>query len=190
MARPSGRDIRNEVIEAATRAMQTQGAAGFSYGSIAGELDIKAPSIHHHFPHKADLLAAVVGKYREQFQHQVDALDEPSARERLQAYASLFLASAQRELMCLCGAAAADWNEINVPTRTEVRLFFDQQTEWVVALARQAVDAGEFNQQVDAEVFATAYVSALEGSLLLARVFEDHGTVLHVAIWLLDQAAR
>ena len=91
MARPSGRDIRREVIEAAMRAVQSQGATAFSYASIADELGIKAPSIHHHFPKKADLLTAAVAQYRSRFRRQVEELQHHSARERLEAYADLFL---------------------------------------------------------------------------------------------------
>jgi len=190
MARPSGRDIRGEVIEAATRAIQAKGATGFTYASIADELGIKAPSIHHHFPKKADLLAAAAAQYRSRFRQQVDALQHHSARDRLEAYAALFFAPAQRDLMCLCGAAAADWNDIGAATRSEVTAFFDREIGWVAARATEAVDAGEFTPELDSEAFATAFVAALEGAVLLARASVGPGAVPGTASFLLDQAAN
>ena len=190
MARPSGRDIRREVIEAASQAIQSRGATGFSYGSIADELGITAPSIHHHFRRKDDLLTAAVAQYRAQFRQRVEALEGRSARERLEAYASLFLAPAQRHLLCLCGAVAADWNGIDAATRAEVEMFFDQEIAWVTAQATQAIDAGEFDRGVDAEAFATTFIGALEGALLLARMSKDHGALSGTAPCLLDLATN
>lgn len=190
MARPSGRDIRREVIEAATRAIQSQGATAFSYASIADELGIKAPSIHHHFPKKADLLTAAVAQYRSRFRQQVDELQHHSARDRLEAYAVLFFAPAQRDLMCLCGAAAADWNDIAADTRSEVTAFFDREIAWVAAQATEAVQAGQFRPELDTEAFATAFVATLEGALLLARASADPRAVPGTARFLLDQATN
>ncbi len=190
MARPSGRDIRREVIEAASHAIQSRGATGFSYGSIADELGIKAPSIHHHFPHKADLLAAAVAQYRAQFRRRVEAMEGRSARDRLEAYASLFLAPAERDLLCLCGAAAADWTDIDLATRAEIEMFFEQEITWVAAQAKQAIDAGEFASRLDAEAFATTFVAALEGALLLARMPDHHAAVPGTASCLLELATN
>lgn len=189
MARPSGRNIRDEVIEAATQAIQTRGAAGFSYGTIADELGIKAPTIHHHFRHKADLLATAVVQYRGRFRDQVQALDAPGARARLESYASLFLAPAKRDLACLCGAVAAEWHGVDAATRAEVEHFFDEQIAWVAGEVSQAIGAGEFSPLVDAETFAAAFVAALEGALLLARVSREPEAVPSAASCLLDLAA-
>ena len=190
MARPSGRDIRREVIESATRAIQARGATAFSYAMIADELGIKAPSIHHHFPRKADLLAAAVAEYRTRFAEHVDQLDTTSARERLQAYAGLFLAPAQRDLMCLCGAATAGWNELDPATRAEVTSFFDREIAWIAAQAAAGVDSGELRSDLDTRAFATAFIATLEGALLLARASTNPGTVPATASFLLDQAAH
>lgn len=190
MARPSGRDIRSEVIESATRAIQARGATAFSYATIADELGIKAPSIHHHFPRKADLVAAAVAQYRTRFAEQVHQLSTPSARERLEAYAQLFLAPAQGELLCLCGAAAAGWNELDPATRAEVTSFFDREVAWVATQAAAGVDSGELRADLDTRAFATAFIATLEGALLLARTSTEPGPVAATATFLLDQAAR
>ncbi len=189
MARPSGRDIRTEVIEAATKAIQTRGASGFSYGTIADELGVKAPTIHHHFRRKAELLTTAVGDYRVQFRDQVQSLDGKTARTRLEAFAALFQAPAQRDLMCLCGAVVADWHGTDSATRAEVERFFNDQHEWLASEATRAIDAGEFSSVVDPDTFAAAFIAALEGALLLARVSHDPGAVPAAASCLLDLAA-
>lgn len=189
MARPSGRDIRTEVVEAATKAIQTRGASGFSYGTIAEELGVKAPTIHHHFRRKAELLATAVADYRAHFNDQVQSLDGATARARLEGYAALFLAPAQRDLMCLCGAVVADWHAADGATHAEVARFFDDQHAWLAAEAAHAVDTGEFCAVVNPDTFAAAFIAALEGALLLARVSHDPTAVPAAASCLLDLAA-
>jgi len=190
MARPSGRDIRREVIEAASRAIQSRGANAFSFASIGQELGIAAPSIHHHFPRKADLSSAAVADYAGRFRQQLDDLTGHSARHRLEAYAALFLAPAQRDLMCLCGAVAADWNGIDPTTRAEVAAFFDREIGWITAQAAEAIEAGEFRPDLDPEAFATTFLAVLEGALLLARAQDDPGSVSNAATFLLAEAAH
>jgi TetR/AcrR family transcriptional regulator, transcriptional repressor for nem operon len=188
MARPTGRDIRGEVIEAATRAVQAHGVGGFSYATLATDLAIKPPSIHHHFPRKADLLTAVVTQYRRSFRAEVETLDVESAFGRLEAYSLLFSRPAQHNLMCLCGAAAADWDGFDEAGRAEVATFFEHEIAWVAEQALQAIESGEFRSDVNPDAFARAFVAALEGSLLLARAAADPGvvsgnesTLLHLA---------
>lgn len=190
MARPSGRDIRSEVIEAATRAVQCGGVAGFSFGSLAEELGIRAASIHHHFPRKADLLVAVVAQYRDRFREQAESLDGATAYDRLAAYSGLFLRPAERDLMCLCGAAASDWSSIDPTTREGVSDFFAREIAWVAEQARKAIRTGEFASVVDPDAFATGFVAALEGALLIARVQEDPDVIPVAAALLLDLATR
>ena len=92
--------------------------------------------------------------------------------------------------MCLCGAAAADWNDIAADTRCEVRAFFDREIAWVAAQATEAVQAGEFSPEFDTEGFATAFIATLEGALLLARAAADPRAVPTTARFLLDQATN
>lgn len=43
------------------------GYRGFSFRELAAELGIKSASVHHHFPTKATLAAAVVRRYADDF---------------------------------------------------------------------------------------------------------------------------
>lgn len=190
MARPTGRDVRSEVIEAATRAVQSHGVNGFSYATLAADLAITAPSIHHHFPRKADLLTAVITRYRRSFRAEMETLGAASAFGRLEAYSSLFLTPARHNLMCLCGAAAADWDGIDEAGREEVATFFEHEIAWVAEQANQAIATGEFRPDVDPDAFARAFVAALEGALLLARVTGGHAAASGTASALLELAAN
>jgi len=47
------------------RTAMAHGYTGLNFRDIAAEVGIKAPSIYHHFPTKADLGAAVAKRYWE-----------------------------------------------------------------------------------------------------------------------------
>lgn len=60
MARPPKPLIlREAVVEASLRIIDTEGLAAFSLPRLARELNVQAPSLYHHFSDKAEILAAV-----------------------------------------------------------------------------------------------------------------------------------
>ena len=177
MARPTGRDIRSEVLAEARRAMQSSGVAGFSYGDLARRLGVRAPSIHHHVGRKDDLVAVATRIYRAEFRARVDALDEGSSVDRLRAYVAMFLEPAADGLLCLCGAVATDWADVGADARAEVEAFLADELDWLIAEVEQGVAAGDLRTGLDAGTFARALVAALEGALVLERTSAGAGVV-------------
>lgn len=169
MARPSGRPVRDEVLAAARPLIQRAGVDGFSYADIAAQLNIKAPSIHHHFPTKDDLVAEVATEYRRDFAARVVLIEEPSVSARLMAYADLFDDAASAGLVCLCGAIAAEWPNIASRPREEVELFFAEQLSWLTAELDEGVRARELLAFEDSSAMAQLILATLEGSMLMAR---------------------
>lgn len=169
MARPSGRALRDELLEATRPRIQSAGVGGFSYGDLAKELEIRSPSIHHHFPTKADLVGEVTSIYRADFAALVDAIDEPTAAARLHAYAQLFNKTSSAGLLCLCGAIAAEWPDISDRPRQEVEAFFADQQTWLTDQIAAGMHDGEFRTDIEAADGARVVLAALEGSVLMAR---------------------
>lgn len=169
MARPTGRDLRKEVLEEARSLIQSHGVSGFSYRDLAAALDVKAPSIHHHFRSKDDLIAAVAIEYREQFENAVDMIASTSTLERLVEYTELFSETARDDRMCLCGVAAVEWSSIGIGARREVGVFVDRQIDWLTATLRTGQQAGDISEGIEASRLAETLFSTLEGSLVVAR---------------------
>lgn len=186
MAKPSGRPIRDEVLAAACLAVQQVGVSSFSYGALAKELEISAPSIHHHFRTKDDLIGAVAARYRQQFNDSVDQIDEGTAAGRLTAYASLFDDTSRAELTCFCGSVAAEWRSVGQAARVEVAAFFDDQISWLAAQIEHGVERGEFRGDVDAAAMAPVFVASLEGALLVVRAGDDRCRPQAIAERLVD----
>lgn len=60
MARPpQALILREAVVEASLRIIDTEGLNAFSLPRLARELNVQAPSLYHHFEDKADILRAV-----------------------------------------------------------------------------------------------------------------------------------
>ena len=55
-----------QIVASARSLLATRGYNGFSYADIAEAVGISKPSIHHHFPSKAELVKVVVAQYREE----------------------------------------------------------------------------------------------------------------------------
>ena len=181
MARPTGRPIRDELVTSATTLIQRSGVNGFSYGQLAEVLGIKAPSIHHHFKSKDDLVSAVAQKYRADFAAEVAELKAESALDRIAAYGGLFTRAAQTDKLCLCGAVSADWVAVGDGARREVHAFFDEQRAWIVDQLEQASVNGELDPEVPIETAALTILAGLEGSLLISRATGHTNLPLDVA---------
>jgi TetR/AcrR family transcriptional repressor of nem operon len=169
MARPTGRDLRTELIQEATTAIQTNGTS-FSFQQLAEQLGVRAPSLHHHFRRKSDLIDAAASQYIEAFEDAVAKLDHTNAVDRLAAYVDVFTAPSREGRFCLCGALTADWQDTSPAMQKRIRAFFAGQHIWVQRTVEQGQAAGELQRDLDPDAFASGFIAALEGALLLARV--------------------
>lgn len=186
MAKPSGRPIRSELIDVATDMIRRVGVNGFSYGDLARELGIKAPSIHHHFRAKEDLVAEVAARYRAHFRSRVDSISADDVPDRLRAYAELFSATDAAEDLCLCGAVAADWRAVGETSRREVDGFFDDQRTWLRDQIERGQDDGSIRPELAAADLAEAFLASLEGAMLVGRTDGDAAVAARVGSLLTD----
>lgn len=170
MAKPTGRPIRSELLATARTLIQTQGIGVFSYGALAASAGITAPSIHHHFPRKDQLVAEIAAQYRDEFADVVHTIDATSAVERIIEYSALYAATARAGRGCLCGAIAAEWSSLGEPVRDVVDTFFAEQVEWLGDCVADGQRRGEIRVQgVDPATLARTLFAHLQGSMLLAR---------------------
>ena len=62
------------ILTAARDSMQVHGFGGLNFRDLAADVGIKAASIYHHFPSKAELAAAVAKRYWEDAVARLDDL--------------------------------------------------------------------------------------------------------------------
>jgi len=89
--------------------IRSAGYGGFSFRGRASEIGIKSASVHHHFPTKATMAAAVARRYGDRFFTAVVRRRNETAEDAVAAYRSAFKAALDRDgLVCLFGVLGAD----------------------------------------------------------------------------------
>ena len=92
---------------------------------LAAEIGIKSASVHHHFPTKATMAAAVARRYADRFFAAVARRASETADDAIAAYRSTFKAVVDRDgLMCLFGVLGAEAGGLSPEIASEVRSFF------------------------------------------------------------------
>jgi TetR/AcrR family transcriptional regulator, transcriptional repressor for nem operon len=159
---------REAVLEAARRTAQAHGYGGLNFRDIGADVGIKAASIYHHFPSKADLGAAIAKRYWEDTANELDALATGGPKKALLAYPRLFRRSLEADnRMCLCGFMAAEYDDLPDAVKTEVQTFADVNVAWLARMLAADVPKRK------CEARARAIFAAIGGAQLLARSRAD-----------------
>ena len=69
-------ETAERILDAANALLINRGYSAFSYADIAETVKIRKASIHHHFPTKAGLVAAVLRRHRARISEGMKALDD------------------------------------------------------------------------------------------------------------------
>jgi TetR/AcrR family transcriptional repressor of nem operon len=163
---------KEAVLAAAKRTAMAHGYNGLNFRDIAGEVGIKAPSIYHHFPTKADLGAAVAKRYWEDTVNQLENISNESsdALNALRRYPEIFRKSlASDNRICLSSFMAAEYDDLPDAVKTEMHGFADVNVAW---LSKLLVLAGVVKAK-DSETRARAIYAAVAGAQLFARGRSD-----------------
>src|ERR1700738_341704 len=163
---------REAILAAARRTAQAHGYSGLNFRDLADEVGIKAASIHYHFPSKADLGAAVGGRYCEDTAAHLESMLAGTSDpfRCLQQYPDIFRKSLESDnRLCLCSFMAAEYDDLPEAVKKEVRTFADVNVAWLskVLSAAAVVDSGESEQR------ARAIFAAVAGAQLMARSRSD-----------------
>src|SRR5947209_184712 len=110
------------ILDVAEELVQLRGFNGFSYADVAGRLGVTNASLHYHFPGKADLGIALVGRYSERFAEALGEIERRHERgdARLAAYARLYGEVLRAQRMCLCGMLAAEYQTLPEEMRAAI----------------------------------------------------------------------
>jgi TetR/AcrR family transcriptional repressor of nem operon len=172
-------DTKSALLSEAETLIRTIGYAAFSYADLSERVGIRKASIHHHFPTKEALGAAVIDSYLERFAAKLDALSERSAttKRKLLAYGDFFAASLQDGQMPLCGALAADAAYLPASMQQRVSKFFALHLAWLETLLADGLAAGEIENGRSPKACALLLLSTLQGASIVAWALKDPSVV-------------
>lgn len=167
------RDTRAELLIQAETLVRGRGYAGFSYADLSDAVGIRKASIHHHFPTKVDLGAALVAAYAARYAAALDTIratvaDGPG---RVAAYGKLYLGGVEQGLGCLCAALAIEGEALPERLRRDIATFFKGHLAWLEAILREGQADGTIRDGAEAAVLARYVIATLEGALLMERLF-------------------
>ena len=163
---------KEAILAAARRTAQAHGYSGLNFRDLADEVGIKAASIYHHFPSKADLGAAVARRYWEDTAAKLESmLAETSDPVRcLRQYPDVFRKSLENNnRMCLCSFMAAEYDDLPDAVKKEVQTFADVNVAWLSRVLSAAAEVGA----EQSEGRARAIFAAVAGAQLIARSRAD-----------------
>jgi len=175
------------ILDVAEELAQTRGYNGFSYADVAARLGVTTPSLHYHFPSKADLGCALIDRYLEMFEAALAAIDRRGGTpvDRLRRYAALYDSVMMNDRMCLCGMLAAEYATLPVAMQNGLKSFFDANERWLTGVLESGLRAGEFQFPESSNARARVLLGAFEGAMLVARSYRDPGRFQAAAKYLL-----
>lgn len=165
-------NTKTKILDLAESLTQRRGFNGFSYLDLADEIGVKHSSIHYHFKSKADLALALVERIHERHSNAFEALDRnlDTPQQRLRELVEFFQTYVQEQKFCMCGMMAAELSSVSPEVRKQLVMYFRDFQTWIT---KQFTTM----EKSDAQGRALRFVSALEGSLLLARLENDPARV-------------
>lgn len=170
-------DTAERILKTAEALMIERGYSAFSYADISDAVEIKKPSIHHHFPTKAGLAAAVLKAHREKLVEGTEQLDLQIGDpwKRLQAYVQYWEGCIRGRTVPFCVAAlmGAELPSLPEEVQVEVRLYFSALSGWLERTLKAGVKAGVIKLQDSAASEAQTLMAVVHGGMLSARATGD-----------------
>nr|WP_221403877.1 TetR/AcrR family transcriptional regulator [Pseudoduganella umbonata] len=154
-------------MAAATEIAQAHGYSGLNLRALAEQVGVKAASLYHHFPSKADLAAAVARRYWENSAATLDALavEAGTPEASLRRYPETFRRSLENgNRICLCSFMSAEYDDLPPVAQQEVQAFAEINVAWLGKMLQAAGMA-----PAEADVRAHAIFAAVSGAQLMAR---------------------
>lgn len=148
----------NQILDEAIRLLKEKGAQGFSYQDLSEAVGIKKASIHYHFPHKEDLLLAIISTQYLNIESYLRLGSSLNPKEKVKYLALLYrkVLEENTNYICPCGMLAAEWSTLTEKIKEALQRFFDLQRIWL----------GDGTN-------SEAIVARLQGLLLMARLKQN-----------------
>jgi TetR/AcrR family transcriptional repressor of nem operon len=177
MNKPSS--TAEDILASARALIVSGGYNGFSYADIADVVGIRKPSIHHHFPSKAELVTALVAGYRKEAEAGIANLEHaiPGPLDQLNAYIGYWKtcigdASAP---FCICALLANELPVLPQEVALEVRAYFRFLSGWLTGVFERGAAQGFIDLSETPRVEAEAFMATVHGAMLSARAYGDNG---------------
>ncbi|MCA6098506.1 TetR/AcrR family transcriptional regulator [Bradyrhizobium australafricanum] len=168
-----------KILDVAQPLIVAGGYNGFSYADISDAIGIRKASIHHHFPTKAELVSALVDRYRQQTELGLKSLREQfaSPADQLQAYVNFWQACIGDASLpfCVCAMLAGEMPMLPDEVASRVRAHFHHLAGWLSSVLQAGAEQHLFRLDQRPHEEAQMLMASVHGAMLSARAFDDPG---------------
>ena len=166
-------ETAERILDAANALLIDRGYSAFSYADIADTVKIRKASIHHHFPTKAGLVAAVLRRHRARITEGMKALDDQFENPlvRIKNYFKYWEGCIAGKTLSFCIGAllASEMPSLPDEVQAEVRLHFSMLTEWFERTLKAGTKARAIHLHGTVATEAQMLIAVLHGAMLSAR---------------------
>ncbi len=166
-----------KILDTAQSLIVAGGYNGFSYADISAAIGIRKASIHHHFPTKAELVAVLVDRYRQQAETGLNSLREQflSPTEQLRAYLNFWQTCIRDTSLpfCICAMLAGEMQMLPEEVASRVHAHFHSLARWLKSVLATGAEQGLFRLDKQPEEEAQMLMASVHGAMLSARAFSD-----------------
>lgn len=173
-----GERTKQLIIEKASGLLNTQGYLATSITDIMEKAGMEKGGIYNHFKSKQELsLDAFSFSIETMSTTYQEAIRSKNASiEKLNAILEVFLLLAEGKLIpggCPILNAAIESDDAHPALRDATRKAMNDLYDMILRIIRNGIKNGEVNSTIDSETFTTIFISTIEGSLMLTKLYND-----------------
>ena len=184
-----GEETRERILLRAARLFNEKGYFGASLADVMSATGLKKGGLYNHFESKENLALeafdyaiSLIAKRLEQA-----LAGKTHARDRLQAIVSIFRNYAADPPVpggCPIMNTAIESDDAHPALRKRARRAMDQFRDLIRQIVSKGIERKELRARTDPDLTATLLISALEGGIMLSKLYSDPAHLERVANYL------
>lgn len=165
---------RATIVKTADELIRDKGYNAISFVDIANIVGIRKPSVHHHFPHKADLGIAVIEFHIAQLEQIREKYKNKSPAEQLDRFFGIYNEIKKQNRICIVGSLSTDFNTLEPAVQQKLQEFSDHMIAWVSQFLKEGKAEGIFHFKQSARTKAIMLLSGMLAIVQLCRLTNDN----------------
>lgn len=173
-----GEQTREVIVERAAQLFSRKGYFGASLSDLAQETGLGKSGFYNHFKSKDEIAAQAFEYSIKHISQQIaDALlDKTNAIERLLALTRVYQNLIEEPFLeggCPVLNTAVESDDALPQLRELTRKAMDDWQALVQRIVNKGIKNGEIQPEIDSADFATIFISTLEGSIMMSKLYGD-----------------
>lgn len=164
---------RETIIQTADGLIRDKGYNAISFVDIANIVGIRKPSVHHHFPHKADLGVAVIEFHIAQLEQVRESYKNKPPAEQLNRFFAIYQEIKKQNRICIVGSLSTDFNTLEAAVQEKLEEFSAHMITWVSQFLKKGKAEGTFHFKQSARTKAIMLISGMLAIVQLCRLTND-----------------